>query len=264
MGLISPDKNSFSALKLGTSGWSYDGWQGNFYPQYLPQNRWLEFYVQKFNAVEVDSTFYGIPPRERVQRWAELAPAGFEFALKVPQVITHEKSLDGCDAEMNEFLSVVETLGEHLGPVLFQFPYGFKPDRLGNLLDFLDQLPPEPFRYVVEIRNRAWLTSALPAELTARNLPLCTVEHPWMPRTTKMTGDFMYLRFLGDQKKITVFDHTQLDRQKDLTFWAAEADQWLKKNKPVYVFFNNHFAGHAPSDVHAFAELLKMNSRNGR
>src|SRR5512139_1248766 len=143
-------------FRLGTSGWSYKDWVGSFYPTGLAPGKWLEYYVTQFNTVEVDSTFYATPPRERVERWAEVAPEGFEFALKVPQVITHEKSLRDCEGEMKEFLGVVSLLGEHLGPILFQFPYGFKPDRLDDLISFLDSLPRNDFRFVVEIRNRAW------------------------------------------------------------------------------------------------------------
>ncbi|HEY3295238.1 MAG TPA: DUF72 domain-containing protein [bacterium] len=252
------NKHANSLLHAGTSGWSYDDWQGNFYPPKTSSGQWLEYYISQFGAVEVDSTFYAIPPRSRVERWAEVAPPGFEFALKVPQVITHEKSLINCEAEMSEFLSVVELLGEHLGPVLFQFPYGFKPERINDLLKFLDTLPRDTsFRFAVEIRNRAWLKTRLPDELAARKLTMCLVDHPWMPRETRVTGTFVYLRFLGDQKALTVFDHTQKDMQKNLVFWAACAKLWLKQKLPIYAFFNNHFSGHAPSDVRAFSELLK-------
>ena len=233
-------------MHLGTSGWSYEDWVGNFYPKGTASGKWLDYYITQFSSVEVDSTFYAIPPRSRVERWAEVAPPGFEYALKVPQVITHEKSLIGCDVEMGEFLSVAEVLGEHLGPILFQFPYSFKPERIHDLLTFVDALPLDSdFRFVVEIRNRAWLKSKLPDELQARNLPLCLVDHPWMPHETRVTGRFVYLRLLGDQKAITEFDRTQKDMQKNLVFWAACARLWLKQNLPVYGFFNNHFSGHA-------------------
>ena len=245
-------------LHLGTSGWSYKDWLGNFYPAGLAQGKWLEYYVTQFNTVEVDSTFYAIPPRSRVERWAQIAPDGFEFALKVPQVITHEKSLRDCDAEMKEFLDVVSVLGEHLGPVLFQFPYGFKPDRLADLLGFLDQLPRQDFRFVVEIRNRSWYKTPLADELAARQIPLCLVDHPWMPRKRDVTGPFVYLRFLGDQEKITEFDHPQLDRSDDLKWWAEGAQEWILRRVPIYAFFNNHFAGHAPTDARLFSEILRQ------
>ena len=245
-------------LRLGTSGWAYKDWIGNFYPEKTPQSKWLEYYVTQFNTVEVDSTFYAIPPRERVEKWRETAPEGFEFALKVPQVITHEKSLRDCDDEMREFLDVISVLGKHLGPVLFQFPYGFKPDRLEDLLMFLDQLPLHDFRFVVEIRNRGWFKTKLLDELAARNIPSCNVDHPWMPRRTDVTGSFVYVRFLGDQDKITEFGATQFDRQQDLHWWAEAAQEWVLRRVPIYAFFNNHFSGHGPTDARMFSEILRQ------
>ncbi len=247
-----------SLLHLGTSGWSYEDWKGTFYPSDLAQTQRLEYYTTQFNTVEVDSTFYGIPPRSRVENWARVAPAQFEFAVKVPKVITHDKALVDCDSEMREFLAVIDSLGDRLGPILFQFPYGFKPDRLGDLITFLDALPrAERYRYVVEIRNRAWLRSKLPDMLEERALPLCLVDHPWMPRESRVTGPFVYLRFLGDQEAITEYGHTQLDRTSDLQLWAHRAQQWIDAGLPVYAFFNNHFSGFAPHDARVFAELLK-------
>ena len=245
-------------LHMGTSGWSYKDWVGNFYPAGLTQGKWLEFYVAQFNTVEVDSTFYAIPPRARVENWKQIAPDGFEFALKVPQVITHEKSLHDCKAELKEFLDVISVLDDHLGPVLFQFPYSFKPDQLDNLLRYLDALPRAGFRFVIEIRNRGWFKTTLMDELTARQIPLCLIDHPWMPRVLDITGAYAYVRFLGDQKRITEFDHPQLDRAKDLQFWAGAAHEWVLRRVPIYAFFNNHFSGHAPTDARLFSEVLRQ------
>ena len=245
-------------LRVGTSGWSYKDWVGNFYPPKTPPGKWLEHYVTQFNTVEVDSTFYAIPPRQRVENWKKLAPDGFDLAVKVPQVITHEKSLRDCEEEMKEFLDVMSVLDEHLGPVLFQFPYGFKPERLDDLLDFLDRLPLRQFRFVVEIRNRSWFKTKLLEELSAREVAVCNVDHPWMPRRTDVTGAFAYVRFLGDQEKITEYDHVQIDRSGDLQSWAESAEEWILRRVPIYAFFNNHFSGHAPTDARLFSEILRQ------
>ena len=159
---------------------------------------------------------------------------------------------------MRDFLDVIDSLGDRLGPILFQFPYGFKPDRLGDLITFLDALPREErYRYVVEIRNRAWLRSKLPDMLEERALPLCLVDHPWMPRESRVTGPFVYLRFLGDQEAITEFGQTQIDRTAICGCGRNRAQQWLEAGLPVYAFFNNHFSGFAPHDARVFAELLE-------
>jgi uncharacterized protein YecE (DUF72 family) len=223
----------------------------------LGQARWLEWYAQHFNTVEVDSTFYGTPPRSRVAHWEELAPRGFEFSLKAPQIITHEKSLANCGEDVSQFLRSAAALREKLGPILFQFPHSFGPERLGDLLRFLDELPRPEFRYVVEVRNRDWVKTELARELQAREVPLCWVDHPWMPRYTPLTGRFIYARFLGDRDALTVFKQRQLDRTGDLKWWAEELVGWLRQDVPVYGYFNNEYSGHAPTDAKEFGEILQ-------
>jgi uncharacterized protein YecE (DUF72 family) len=244
-------------LRLGTAGWSYDFWKGKFYPPRLAAKRRLEFYVTQFNALEVDSTFYAIPPRSRVEKWAEVAPAGFEFALKIPQVITHEKSLRGTEADLSDFLHVAEVLKDKLGPLLLQFPFSFGPDRLGDLLTFLDGLPGMPFRFVVEVRHRGWRRTPLVDELRARRIPLCWADQKGVDRHSDITGPFIYMRWIGDHAREPGPDVPRLDRTADLIFWAEEFAKPVRRTMQVYGFFNNHFSGHAPDDVRQFAELLK-------
>ena len=244
------------ALRLGTSGWDYPDWKGNFYPATLPQNKRLGFYGGLLSTVEIDSTFYAMRPRAQFEKWAAQAPAGFLFSLKAPQRITHEKSLLDCDADVGDMLESIAGLGNKLGPVLFQFPYGFKPDRLPDLLTFLDRLPTADFKFVIEVRNRAWVKSNLVSELRDRKLTLALVDHPWMPRMTDLTGELVYIRWLGDQNAVTQFAGTQLDKRESLQWWAQEIVNWTRRDFPVFGYFNNHFAGHAPSDINLLRDLI--------
>lgn len=244
-------------LRLGTAGWAYDDWRGNFYPDKLATTKRLAYYATQFNTVEVDSTFYAIPRPSNYDKWAEQVPDGFLFSLKVPQVITHEKSLRDCQPELTAFLDGASRLGDKLGPILFQFPYGFKPDRLSDLLDFLDNLPKSGFKFVVEIRNKAWYKSKLPDELERREFALALVDHPWLkPVYRRVTGKFIYARWLGDQDWQPLYSHVQLDKRSDLQAWAEELANRLNDDTPVYGYFNNHFDGHGPSDVLAMSEFL--------
>jgi uncharacterized protein YecE (DUF72 family) len=113
---------------LGTSGWSYDDWVGNTYPEGTGRAGMLRAYAAQFPTVEIDSTFYGIPRESAVRRWAEETPEHFIFAAKVPQRITHEKQLADCDAELRAFCGRMRLLGDKLGPLLLQFPYSFRAD----------------------------------------------------------------------------------------------------------------------------------------
>src|SRR5262249_48551345 len=109
-------------ILLGTSSFTAKGWEGTFYPPGMKSQDFLTYYAKQFRAVEIDSTFYGTPKPSTVINWKEKTPADFVFALKVPQVITHEKILVGCEQEFGEFAETVSLLGEKLGPMLLQFP----------------------------------------------------------------------------------------------------------------------------------------------
>src|SRR3712207_6602581 len=112
-------------LYLGTSGWSYEDWEGRVYPPGTPPAARLAEYVKHFSTVEIDSTFYGTPRRSTVERWREVAPRGFLFAAKFPREITHEKSLTNCRGEAETFVRTMEGLKDRLGPLLLQLPPGF-------------------------------------------------------------------------------------------------------------------------------------------
>lgn len=112
-----------SQVRVGTSAFTAAGWPGNFYPEGLKAADYLNYYSSHFDTVEIDSTWYRIPSERSVRNWAAQTPDGFVFSAKVPQVITHERCLEGCDDEMNAFIKVMELLGPKLGVLLFQFPY---------------------------------------------------------------------------------------------------------------------------------------------
>src|SRR5262245_43198189 len=105
-------------LFCGTSGYSYDPWRGPFYPADLKKDAMLRFYGTRLNAVEINNTFYQMPKADVLARWAGEVPAGFRFAIKAPQRMTHIKKLKDCDDLVAHFLTTVATLGERLGPVL--------------------------------------------------------------------------------------------------------------------------------------------------
>src|SRR5271165_145435 len=151
-----------SELRIGTSAFTANGWEGSFYPKGMKPADYLSFYATKFDTVELDNTFYRTPATSTVKGWAAKTPAGFIFAAKVPQIITHEKVLVDCAGDLKEFLDVMSALGEKLGPLLFQFPYFNKKafasvnDFLARLVPFLKTLP-NGQSFAVEIRNKNWL-----------------------------------------------------------------------------------------------------------
>jgi uncharacterized protein YecE (DUF72 family) len=243
---------------------------------------YLSYYATQFDTVEVDSTFYRTPALSTVKGWYAKTPPGFIFAVKVPQVITHEKVLVDCEEDVSYFLKTMEALGEKLGPVLFQFGYFNKSkfksgaEFLARLKAFLKQLP-KGFQYAVEIRNKNWL-DARPANgtgmqksqfaetLRERGVALALIDQSWMPRPWEMkerfdliTADFAYVRWLGDRKGIEeqtkTWDKTIVDRRGDLKNWVELFREFVRRNLKILAYANNHYAGHGPDTVKLFWKL---------
>ena len=261
------------SLYIGTSSFTASGWEGTFYPSGTKPADFLRHYAQHFNSVEVDSTSYRTPSASTVRGWAAKTPDGFVFAAKVPQVITHEKVLVDCDAEFKEFVSVMDILGDKLGPLLLQFGYfnraAFRGvnDFLARLRPFLKKLP-ESHKFAVEIRNRHWLVPQFIETLRERGVALALIDQSWMPQPAQwfetfdpITAAFTYVRWLGDRKEIEekskVWDKVIVDRRQELSEWADVLGKVHKRKIQIYAYANNHYAGFAPDTVEMFQGLWR-------
>lgn len=242
-------------LYLGTQGFSFKDWVGPFYPEGTSSRSYLEVYARHFSAVEIDSTFYGVPRATTIRGWYQRTPTDFKFAAKFPKLITHDKKLEGAHGDVEAFLSSMQALEEKLAVLTLQFAYDFKPEFFDRLDEFLGSLPVGP-RYAVEVRNREWLTPAFREMLIGHNAALVLQDLHYMPRLDWVTADFSVIRWLGRRKDIQVFDRTQIDRTKVLETWAEIVAGFLNADIDVYGFFNNHFAGHSPASVRQFAAIL--------
>jgi uncharacterized protein YecE (DUF72 family) len=258
-------------LYLGTSSWSFDDWRGSVYPSDAKSIDYVTYYAQHFPVVEIDSTFYRIPTTSMVDGWYRRTPAGFRFAAKIPQVITHDKVLHDCQAEVHQFFEAMRRLGEKLGPLLFQFPY-FSKRHFATPQAFLDRLAPvleqlpAGVRFAVEIRNRGWITARFLDLLRAHRVAFALIDHPWMPPVQDLvrqhdvlTTDFTYIRWLGDRQAMEAvtrkWDRLVVDRQRETAIWAGAIRQFLAHQRTVYGFYNNHYAGHSPGSIALFYEL---------
>jgi len=245
-------------LRIGTSAFTAAGWEDSFYPPGMKPADYLTYYATKFNAVEVDSTFYRTPSKPTVQGWDRKTPPGFLFAAKVPQVITHENVLVNCDAEFKEFVETMDLLGDKLGPLLLQFGYFNKKafvgvnDFLARLRPFLKKLP-KGVRFAVEIRNKNWLVPQFVETLRERGVALALIDQSWMPRPAQwfekfdpITAEFTYVRWLGDRKGIEEQTKTWgkiiVDRRADLSEWAEILGKVHKRKIQILAFANNHYA----------------------
>jgi uncharacterized protein YecE (DUF72 family) len=238
-------------------GWGYDFWVGNFYQHGLAPGDYLKEYCKHFRTVEVDSTFYSIPHHEMVENWRAQAPSGFIFSAKFPQSITQDRMLSNVEAETNVFLERICLLGEKLGPLVIQLSYDFGIEEMHLLKQFLETLP-QGNRYVVEVRKRNLLGDRLYSLLSDAGAALAMVDHPYAPKTDKVTADFVYIRLEGDRKKVKgTLGKVEVDRGGELKAWAETIRGFLGRSLEVYVYCSKFYSGHSPTDALRLSELLR-------
>jgi uncharacterized protein YecE (DUF72 family) len=256
-------------IRIGTSGWSYPEWDGAFYPPGMDPADYLGWYADRFPIVEVDSTFYRVPTRRMVQGWRNHTPSGFRFALKVPQVITHKKQLDGCDKDVEEFVAAIEPMGDKLSCALLQLGY-FNREQFPSLEAFLEILDPflaswphDAVPLALETRNPRWVGPELGEVLRRHKTALTLTLQKWMPRPSDViarldaaTGPMSYFRLIGNREAVekltTTFNRIVVDKSEELAGCARSVEE-MARRVPVVVFTNNHYAGFAPEtarDLH--------------
>ncbi len=225
----------------GTSGFSYKEWKGSFYPEGLPDSEMLRFYSSRLPAVEINNTFYRMPRASLLESWAEQVPDGFTFALKASQQITHRKRLRDAREAVSYFLQVATTLGDRLGPVLFQLPPNLKKD-LPRLTDFLEGLP-RSFRSAFEFRHDSWFDEEVFAALAGAGAALCWAEDEQLATPNRATAGWGYLRLrrpdYGDA---------------EIAAWAERigAQAW----SDAWVFFKHEDEGTGPRLAGRLREIL--------
>ncbi|MGE5524606.1 MAG: DUF72 domain-containing protein [Rhodospirillaceae bacterium] len=179
-------------MSAGTSGYSYKEWLGHFYPEKLPANAMLRYYAERLATVEINNTFYRMPSESMLARWPQEVPEHFEFTLKAPRRITHDKCLREAESDVSEFLKRAAALGSKLGVILFQLPPYLKKD-LPRLEDFLGVLPPRQ-RVAFEFRNASWCDDAVYEALRAHGAMLCVTDTEKGDTPFVCTSDCGYLR----------------------------------------------------------------------
>jgi uncharacterized protein YecE (DUF72 family) len=252
------------SIRLGAQGWNYDAWVGPFYPSGTRTADFLTAYARAFDTVEVDSTFYAIPPAKTLKGWADRVPDGFQFALKLPQEITHENRLRNSADLLSLFSERARLLGPKLGPVLIQLGPDFGPIELPALASFLPTLPRD-LDFAVEFRQRGWIQDGIVALLAEHRVALTLTDARWIPRKSMLalaerpTADFSYVRWMGPHRDLVDYSRIQVDRSREVAAWAAVLPG-LAQRARVYGYVNNHFAGHAPASLRALQSALGLPS----
>ncbi len=230
---------------VGTSGFSYKEWKGSFYPEDLPADGMLRFYASKLPAVEINNTFYRMPKASLLAQWAEQVPDGFRFVLKASQQITHRLRLKNAEQPVRYFFDVASTLGDRLGPALFQLPPNLKKD-LPLLSDFLALLPPAS-RAAFEFRHESWFTDDVFEALKAEGAALCIAEDEDLATPLQPTAGWGYLRLRRQD-----YD------EKALADWAKKVagQPWDE----TFVFFKHEDGGTGPKLATRFMALSESSA----
>ncbi len=236
--------SAIGRILIGTSGYNYPHWWGGvFYPSDLPQRKWLEFYSEHFDTVELNVSFYRLPGKEIFEGWYRKTPKNFIFAVKGSRYITHMKRLKECRDPLVLFFENASALKEKLGVVLWQLPprFKFQKERLEEFCVLLSTLPrSKAVRHAFEFRDHSWFSNEAFRILEEFHFAFCIAHGSGLPPVERVTSDFVYLRFHGGE---VLYASNYSD--EELGKWAEKIRTWEKKKKWVFTYFNNDAYGFA-------------------
>ena len=235
-------------LRIGTSGWQYRHWRDRFYPRGVPQNRWLEYYADRFATVESNNAFYRLPEAKTFAAWAARTPADFDMAVKASRYLTHIKRLDQPAEPVERFISRARRLGAKLGPVLLQLPPTLRADA-GRLEATLDQFP-AGVKVAVEFRHETWFRDEIRRLLERVGAALCLADRRGPVTPLWRTTDWTYLRFHeGRARPPSCYGAAALES------WVERLVQGWGRSVEGWVYFNNDAFACALRDAAVFAGL---------
>ena len=260
-------------IKIGTCAWSFDDWQGVFYPLHFPHPHWLEFYARYFSSLEIDSTFYHTPTLHAALHWMEQTPDYFCFNLKMPRAITHDLRLRECEAKLDFFIESIIPLRPKLGCILIKLPPSFLPRYDEQTLRHFILRLPRDCSFAIEFPHGEWHLPRIGHLLEEHRI--CQVWNDTTPFAKQadaafeflpQTADFLYIRLLGDRNDryrasdgaIHRYDSLQWPRDSSLESWAIKIKNHFPASRRVYIFANNSFEGFAPLTCQRVARLFNL------
>lgn len=262
-------------FRLGLAVWAFKDWVGDFYPPKSQATHFLRLYGERMLAVEGNTTFYSVPDAAMVKRWADNTPAEFRFCPKLPRTITHEGPLMAHLPAALSFLSLMQGLGERLGPVMAQLPPSYSPAAMQDLENFLTAWPRQTAPIAVEVRHLDWFQPAPAAELLklltglgvgrvlldTRPIYAWEVEgevdpqlrsnrrKPKVPLQAMATADFVIVRYISDPRLLRNQDY--------LAAWVTQVNEWLTQGKQVYFFVHCPREEESPAIARHFQAALE-------
>jgi uncharacterized protein YecE (DUF72 family) len=237
-------------VHIGCSGYNYREWKGFFYPEGLPQSKWLEFYCQQYNTVEINASFYKVPTVKSLTTWYEKTPEHFRFSLKANKVITHYKKFVETQTLITDFYDIAsEGLKDKLDCILFQLPPSLTYTPL--VLDrIVDQLNPA-FKNVLEFRHASWWNKEVYTRLKEHKLIFCITSYPGLPEEFIQTSETVYMRLHGNTE---LYKSNYSD--KELKSFRDAMD--VSTVKDSFIYFDNTWGGNAIKNAKTMQKLMDV------
>jgi len=236
---------------IGTSGWSYDHWNGVFYPPGTPQRDRLAVYVQHFSTVEINSTYYHWPADSTFVSWRRRVPEGFRITIKAPRGLMHGAQLYAPEAWLERISRGLGALDETCGVLLVQLPPDMAYDH-ARLAYFLGTLPPW-IRVALEFRHPSWHQEAVFELLEQHGAAYCVMSGAQLPCILRATAPFVYVRLHGPDSQY-LYAGSYSDEQ--LRWWAERLHEWQRTGRAVFVYFNNDGYGNAVRNARTLREYV--------
>jgi uncharacterized protein YecE (DUF72 family) len=239
------------SVSIGTSGWSYDHWDGVLYPPGTPPRDRLAHYVRRFDTVELNASFYRWPRTATFASWRRRLPPGFGLSVKAPRGLTHAKRLYAPEVWVERLVACWHELGDRRAVLLVQLHPAHQRD--DARLDFFLSLLPPWMRVAVEFRHPSWHVEEVFALLERRGAAYCVMSGAQLPCVLRATAPFVYVRMHGpDREHLYAGSYPE----PDLRWWADRVGEWTGSGRDVYVYFNNDGHGHAVRDADALRRLV--------
>jgi len=243
-------------IKIGCTGWSYQGWSGTFYPKNLKSSEWLKYYSQIFSITEINSTFYKIPSHEIVRKWSTDTPRHFKFTAKFPSIITHEKRLNGINSEIFSFLSSISPIHDKISALVLQLPPSLTFNEAKPRLEELFDILPNDFLYPIEGRHESWFTDNALNYFKQKKYCLVWNVVEGVNNPFPITSDYLYLRLIGDRSiSDKQFGAVRKNKSDFIKKWAQKLIG-ISDIPLAMVMANNHFEGFGPATANTLGENL--------
>jgi uncharacterized protein YecE (DUF72 family) len=245
-------------IYIGTSGWSYDHWNGVFYPPGMPQRDRLAFYVQHFLTVEINSTYYRWPADSTFVSWRRRVPEHFRITVKAPRGLTHAARLYAPEVWIERIGRSLQALESARGVLLVQLPPDMEYDH-ARLAYFLDRLP-RWMQVALEFRHPSWHQEAVFELLERYGAAYCVMSGAQLPCLLRATAPFVYIRLHGPDPQ-HLYAGSYSDEQ--LQWWAERLDEWRSMGREVFAYFNNDGYGNAVRNAQTLRALMRAKVLDG-